>query len=730
MFTPALPLSGVAGFRFLENTEAQQRAALAADPEISREIAYFEENIGKVQSVDELLADRRLLQVALTAYGLESEIDKTSFVKQVLESDVGEDGSFANRLNDRRWQDFARDFGFGDPNAGREQTAFQIAVNLRVDGATPEFQPEERDLIDAFALEHFRREAPGFSTAQDLIDDGLSLSVALKAFDIDRTFYSDAAILDFIENGVETESGNEAFDAQFGAEMAKWRAFSEAFAGLSSTGAVVQTSRFGLEVEQAILRNGVSLVSSEEAAADPRKITQDDLDAFLAAVDGFASADDLVNDATALRVVKAAFGLENETLTDSAVAALLEAGPEAAQSEDNFGWVLLADAFGDNFEGGVQVTLPDYERAVELEITRNRLEALPTDFQPPAPPEIDPDELAYFNAAIGDIESPEQLVADKRLLDVAMRVFGLENETRSDDYIVDLLSEDPYSETSFVQLAGDERWIAFAQAFTPPADGEGLGRDVIQFELETRLKQIGAPQADIDYLRRNINIVDEPLDLVFDPQLKDIALSAFGLPKDSFSNTFVLNALISDPADPNAFVNRLGDPRWVAFAETFGAGATAGNVGLESFQADVVRKFQDRSFEIAVGSQDADLRLALNFRRAIQDIAAGPAVAEAGWLRILGDDPLRQVVVTQFGLPANEFAQLNLDAQTAELSERAARLFGGSDPSVFLSAENVDTAITRFLSLNAQASQASTTSAVTTLLQQTVSIARGVDARV
>lgn len=112
-FVPALPLSGLGGWRLLERTEENQRAAFANDPAMVREIDYFRENIAKVTSAEELVADYRLLKIALGAFGLDDDSGKQAFIQKVLESDPLDTTSFANRLVDSRYQKLASAFGFG-----------------------------------------------------------------------------------------------------------------------------------------------------------------------------------------------------------------------------------------------------------------------------------------------------------------------------------------------------------------------------------------------------------------------------------------------------------------------------------------------------------------------------------------------------------------------------------------------------------------------------------------
>jgi hypothetical protein len=52
----------------------------ASDAQVAREAAYYEENIGKVTSVDEFLDDYRLYSYAMKAYGLEDMTYATAFM--------------------------------------------------------------------------------------------------------------------------------------------------------------------------------------------------------------------------------------------------------------------------------------------------------------------------------------------------------------------------------------------------------------------------------------------------------------------------------------------------------------------------------------------------------------------------------------------------------------------------------------------------------------------------
>jgi len=114
VFQPVTPLSGYAGWRFLQRTlESQQSAFVQAQP-VTRATDYFRKNIPQVRTADDLVNDRRLLSVALGAFGLDDDIKNKAFIRKILADGTIADDALSNRLADKRYQEFSRTFGFGD----------------------------------------------------------------------------------------------------------------------------------------------------------------------------------------------------------------------------------------------------------------------------------------------------------------------------------------------------------------------------------------------------------------------------------------------------------------------------------------------------------------------------------------------------------------------------------------------------------------------------------------
>lgn len=115
-FVPLIQGSGLTAWTLLSNSRQTQQEALERTPQFSRDVQAFKDKIEAVQTVDDLMNDRALLRVALGAFGLEEDLNNRAFIRRVLESDLNDPTSLANKLSDQRYSSLARTFGFGSDN--------------------------------------------------------------------------------------------------------------------------------------------------------------------------------------------------------------------------------------------------------------------------------------------------------------------------------------------------------------------------------------------------------------------------------------------------------------------------------------------------------------------------------------------------------------------------------------------------------------------------------------
>ncbi|MEM8755374.1 MAG: DUF1217 domain-containing protein, partial [Pseudomonadota bacterium] len=166
-FQPLLPSTGIVGFQLLSRTEETQRAVFERQPALSREVDYFVRNIGSVTSAEELASDRRLLRVALGAFGLDEDLDKRAFIQRMLAEGVEDSESFANQFVDPRYGRLSEAFGFGStlgPQVARPGFAQEIAAAY----SERQFEIAVGDQDESLRLAlNFRREIQTYANASD-----------------------------------------------------------------------------------------------------------------------------------------------------------------------------------------------------------------------------------------------------------------------------------------------------------------------------------------------------------------------------------------------------------------------------------------------------------------------------------------------------------------------------------------------------------------------------------
>lgn len=181
---------------------------------------------------------------------------------------------------------------------------------------------------------------------------------------------------------------------------------------------------------------------------------------------------------------------------------------------------------------------------------------------------------------------------------------------------------------------------------------------------------------DTSYFEAEIGTVKTAEDLVSDRRLLRVALGAFGLGDDLDSRFFIKTILEEGAQDSGALANRLSDPRYAQLAEAFGFDRLDGpRITEATFAADMLARYREREFEVAVGTKDESLRLALNAKRELLAMATSGESDRSQWFRILGTAPLRQVFETALGLP-DGFGQIDIDQQAAVLEEKSRQKFG------------------------------------------------------
>ena len=226
-------------------------------------------------------------------------------------------------------------------------------------------------------------------------------------------------------------------------------------------------------------------------------------------------------------------------------------------------------------------------------------------------------------------------------------------------------------------------------------------------------------QRNLEYFRENIEKVTNAEDLVQDRRLLEVALGAFGLSEDINNKFFIQKVLNEGVSKDEAFANRLADKRYASMAEAFGFDLSPPNTVLSSFPNDIEAAYITREFEVAVGNQNENLRLAIGLDRELTALADKGLNEEVAWFTIMGTPPLRTIFEGALNLPVQTGA-LDIDRQLEIFQEKSLRSFGTTNPLDLVEPERQEELIRKFLlrsEINAQASLTAPGSVALSLLQ-------------
>lgn len=169
-------LGSVVAWAVVQRQGEALQARFAARRDVAQDMARFRERAAEITSVDELLRDRRTLQVVLEAFQLESEMDKRAVLRRLLTDDPGDERSFANRMVDRRYREINAAFGgrtgkpLGDP--ALVERIVRLATANRFEKAMGEDNPGLREAL------YFQRRIGSIGSVTELMGDRALTTVA------------------------------------------------------------------------------------------------------------------------------------------------------------------------------------------------------------------------------------------------------------------------------------------------------------------------------------------------------------------------------------------------------------------------------------------------------------------------------------------------------------------------------------------------------------------------
>jgi hypothetical protein len=575
---------------------------IAGQTMVVNDTKYYQENIGKIKTVDEFLDNYRLYSYAMQAHGLDDMIYAKAFMKQVLESDLSDDNSFANRLTDDRYQSIAAAFNFGVSSG---------------EGAAAQSNGQMEELFDTYdqtiaaqddTLEEDTRyfkamlgETGNITNVDQLLANPRLRDYLFTAYGIDTKYYNYNAIRGVLVS--DPADPTSFYNTAYGNNLTQYNA--------AKTEDTELAERLSLSTGIPALQDSITLGQQKKTDLETQ------IAAKQAELDAGGDATTLQPEIDAMQVeltkTVTAIQTDQDTLTTSQTRYTELDGrlvpiADTASRRAELATIISAGASDAPYLGLMKSLAEDFNFNADGSV--------------PAGGAVTPEKLleivggffnkqtrishaeAMFNQELFEQElktatNVTDFIDDPRLLQYIKVAFNLDKVTVVKSTIEQILTSDLSDPDSYANLFGDTNpeYLELAKAFNFNTDGTvaaGQAQTELQMtstrsdymsrwddKQETALdKTIKAYKLDLSAITTLDDFLSSDADVSY-----DFALEAVGLDPTTVSKLTIKNALKSDLSDPNSYIYKLKDERFVSLAKFFNfdsKGAVTRQVLLQS----------------------------------------------------------------------------------------------------------------------------------------------------
>lgn len=500
------------------------------------EVQNFQSRIGVFTSVDGFLRDDRLVAVALTAVGLDPDTASLATVRDVLTSDLSDPNSRANQLGGS-WLELAKAFNFatdGSVAGGGAQSAAQTQdliyryYDASGNGASPAGA--------AFKTQMYEQGMAGVTSVDDFLAEDRLYEYALTAFGLDPVLES--------KQGMRLVLTSDLSDPNSVANQLPqtYRTLAAAFnfaadGSISGSDGAQSAAQLESTGDLYLTHYGDKAASTDQIAASY----------FQSRMAGVTSVDALFSDSKLYDFLLQSYGLDPETESKATIKLVLESDVSDPKSYAN----RLADdrykklAAAVNFGSDGKVTT-----AIAAQTDRDLLRTVQLYSSKAGTSDTDKantkTETLYYNDALANVRSVDDLLSDTRLVAFIRKAYGLEDTSITSDTLRRALTSDPFDKSSFAAKSGNDGLRQLAAAFNFTADGKAARLPAQQAQTDgdllgtadLYLKQTVETDAGSQnegvrlalYFNRKAPDITSAFSILADKALFEVVRTALGLP--------------------------------------------------------------------------------------------------------------------------------------------------------------------------------------------------------
>jgi len=642
---------------------ASTLARIAKQATVKSDQQYYDTHIGKIKNVDEFLADHKLYSYAMKAYGLEDMTYAKAFMKKVLTSDLSNGTSFANKLTDSRYRQFAAAFNF-TANSTKPTAQSDAQKNDTIGLYERSFANETTLAKKESAF--YSKWIDKATNVDDIVNNTRMREYLLTAHGLDATHISKSFLKSVLTSDVNDPNSfvNTASNFPTGSAQATYKLIASEFSFKPDgtlSGATAQTDQ---QKEALIARydNTVpTLILSAAATSNDEYYRQH--------IGNVRSADDITGDNRLFSYIKSAFGISQKVTAKQF---------NLAVSDKIYASVMGMGEMVAAFKFSPDGSLPAGESAQTAESIKATSEKYMTHYTDNRQT-LFKDAEANYKTRVSKIKTindfftaNESKYADlPTLQDMALRAFGIDKSEVTREKLRKVLESDPYDSKSYVSSLKDPRFLELAKAFN--FDSKGDLRSPVEalplasmnsfissysktktFGLtgQMREKAVKDVKDDANEFIKSIGKVKSVDDLLADKKLTDFILVANNIDPKTVDKATLKKAFAADPEDAKGFLNTQAGQQFKTMVSVFNFD-TKGNLTkskIEASQNKGARLATDtlylhQTLESQQGESNDGVRLALYFQRKAPQINSV--------YDIMADPALYNVIKTTFSLPSS-----------------------------------------------------------------------------
>jgi len=468
-------------------TQTQVNKGAAA----ATEATYFQANIGNITSVDQLMANSRLLNYAVSAYGLNPDVVSNATIKAVLTSDLSDPNSVANTLNNANYKLLAQAFNFntdGSVNGTAQSPANTATTVYQYYNATG---TSSSPAAAAYKTQYYKTAISSVTSVDDFLANNALVDVAVTAFGLDPNLESTDQLRQILTS--DLSDPNSVANQQTNPAYKKLAAAFNFNADGSINGTIQTTDQ---------LNSVVNLYSSDYDAA-LQSANDDAIDAYKDAITGVSTVSALLT-TTAYNFILSAYGFDSDSMSKYTLTKILQSDPKDPNSfvnqSHNADYIKLASDFNFDAKGDAKTaTVSQTNDALTATVTRylqNNGGSVASGATPTQQQSMAQTESTYYATTISTISNVDDFLKDPRLVNYARSAYGLAGANLSTADLRKLLTSDPLDPKSFVNQPANAKYRPLAVAYNFGTDGNAL--DVPKQQVQDRSQLIATADGYVE----------------------------------------------------------------------------------------------------------------------------------------------------------------------------------------------------------------------------------------